>query len=182
MADFLTRDKLEIWRLLLSLKPKASKFKKKAFDSISTINWFSLSYTNWSFNGENILQVLTLKKQKEFSPLPSFASRPPSPGPSLGPAWSFHARSGKCTWEWGRGLASRSETQHGKYTAVSWAGQLLGPDAEDSSDSQQNSSLGDAAAPPTLNLLSYLVTVSAKSIFSRLPTNWRSSGCSSMPM
>lgn len=43
-------------------------------------------------------------------------------------------------------------------------------------------SLAHVALKPTLNRLSYLVTVSAKSIFSRLPTNWRSSGRSSIPM
>lgn len=188
MADFVTRDKLEIWRLLKQVwNPKQANSKGKLSIPTSSSKLFSLSYTNCSVNGKNVFQVLTLKKQKEFSPLPSFASRLPSPGPSLGPALSSHAQSGKCTWEWGRDLASRSETQHWKYTAVScvlwpWAGQVLGQDGEDNSDSQQNSSLGDVAVPPTLNRLSYLVTVSAKSIFSRLPTNWRSSGCSSMPM
>lgn len=132
MADFVMRDKLEIWRLLKHVgNPKQANSKRKLSIPTSSINLFSLSYTNCSVNGKNTFQVLTLKKQKEFSPIPSFASRLPSPGPSLGPALSFHARSGKCTWEWGWDLASRSETQHWKYTGVScvvgpWAGQFLG--------------------------------------------------------
>lgn len=128
IADFVTRDKLEIRRLLKQVwNPKQANSKKKLSIPTSSINLFSLSYTNCSVNGKNTFQVLTLKKQKEFSPLPSFASRLPSPGPSLGPALPSHARSGKCTWEWGRDLASRSETQHWKYTALCcmgwpWAG------------------------------------------------------------
>lgn len=189
MADFVTRDKLEIWRLLKHIwNPKQANSKRKLSIPTSSINLFSLSYTNCSVYGKNTFQVLTLKKQKEFSPLPSFALRLPSPGPSLGPALSFHARSGKCIWEWGRDLASRSETQYWKYTAVScvvwpWAGQFLGWEGwcRQLWLAAQLVFRG-CSVPPTLNRLSYLVTVSAKSIFSRLPTNWRSSGRSSMPM
>lgn len=71
--------------------------------------YYCNTYWNWKVFSR---YWLTLEKQKEFSPLPSFALRLPSLGPSLDPALSSHAQSGICTLEWGQDLASRSETQN----------------------------------------------------------------------